>query len=90
MLKTGPCVYMLMCSDKSLYTGWTMDVNRRFKQHQQGKASKYTRARLPVELVFLEYHCDKIAAMKREWLLKTFNRKQKLSLIEGNPLPKSI
>ena len=83
MMKAGPCVYILQCQDKSLYTGWTMDVNRRLKQHQQGKASKYTRARTPVEIVFLEYHYDKIAAMKREWQIKSLGRKQKLLLISS-------
>ena len=80
-MKAGPCVYILRCRDASLYTGWTADVNQRLVMHSRGKASKYTRARLPIELVFLEYHPDKISAMKREWQIKTFSKKQKLTLI---------
>ncbi|MFK7827523.1 MAG: GIY-YIG nuclease family protein [Oligoflexales bacterium] len=82
--QSGPCVYILRCRDNSLYTGWTTDVNRRLVMHNRGKASKYTRARLPVELVYLEYHPDKTSAMKREWQIKTFNKKQKISLISQN------
>lgn len=76
-------VYILLCSDGSLYTGWTIDIERRFRTHSQGKASKYTRARLPVKLVYLEEIENKIDAQKREWAIKKFSRKQKLELIES-------
>ena len=74
-------VYILECSDKSLYTGWTVDINNRIKVHNEGKASKYTRARLPVKLVYLEEYNNKIQAQKREWQIKQLTRKEKLELI---------
>lgn len=78
-------VYILECSDKTLYTGWTVDINNRLKLHNEGKASKYTRARLPVKLVYLEKYNDKIKAQKREWQIKQLTRKKKLQLIKGEP-----
>ncbi|NMB07034.1 MAG: GIY-YIG nuclease family protein [Tissierellia bacterium] len=78
-------VYILECSDKTLYTGWTVDINNRLKLHNEGKASKYTRARLPVKLVYLEKYNDKIKAQKREWQIKQLTRKKKLQLIKGDP-----
>lgn len=47
-------IYILECSDKTYYTGYTTNIDRRFKQHAEGKASKYTRGRLPVKLVYSE------------------------------------
>jgi putative endonuclease len=76
-------VYIVKCSDKSLYTGWTVDIDNRLKCHNEGKASKYTRARLPVELVYLEEYSDKIQAQKREWQIKQLTRKEKLKLVEN-------
>lgn len=76
-------VYILLCSDGSLYTGWTSDIERRFRMHSEGKASKYTRARLPVKLVYFEEKECKIDAQKREWAIKKLSRKQKLELIES-------
>ena len=74
-------VYILECADKTLYTGWTIDINNRIKVHNEGKASKYTRARLPVKLVYLETYDNKIDAQKREWQIKQLTRKEKLSLM---------
>ena len=74
-------VYILECNDKSLYTGWTVDIDNRLKVHNEGKASKYTRARLPVKLVYLEEYNDKLQAQKREWQIKQLTRKEKLGLI---------
>lgn len=76
-------VYILRCSDNSLYTGWTNDLDKRIKTHSEGKGAKYTRARLPVELVYFEEFDDKISAMKREYEIKKLNRVDKLKLIEG-------
>ena len=59
-------VYVLRCSDNSLYTGWTNNLERRIKAHSNGRGAKYTRARLPVELVYFEEFEDKIEAMKRQ------------------------
>lgn len=73
--------YILECSDKSLYTGWTNNLEKRVNTHKEGKASKYTRARLPVKLVYFEEYDDKISAQKREYQIKQMTRKQKLKLI---------
>ncbi len=76
-------VYVLECADNTLYTGWTIDLDKRIKVHNEGKASKYTRARLPVKLVYLEAFDDKITAQKREWEIKQMSRKDKLMLIKN-------
>mgnify|MGYP000844604329 FL=1 len=75
-------VYILECADKTLYTGWTVDINNRIKVHNEGKASKYTRARLPVKLAYLETYDNKIDAQKREWQIKQLPRKEKLRLMK--------
>ena len=75
-------VYMLRCRDGSLYTGYTDDIERRFAVHQSGKGAKYTRSRLPVELVYQECLPDKSAALKREAAIKKLSRQQKLQMIE--------
>ena len=74
-------VYMLRCRDGSLYTGWTNDLEKRLKAHNSGVASKYTRARLPAELVYFEEWESKEAAMSREWHIKRLTREEKLKLI---------
>lgn len=74
-------VYILECSDNSLYTGWTNNLERRIKAHSNGKGAKYTKARLPVKLVYFEEYEDKIDAMKREYAIKQLKRKEKLVLI---------
>lgn len=75
-------VYILKCNDDSLYTGWTNDLKKRIKAHSNGKGAKYTKARLPVELVYFEEFDDKISAMKREYAIKQLKRKEKLELIK--------
>ena len=77
-------VYILECADKTLYTGWTVDLDNRLKNHNAGKASKYTRARLPVKLVYVENHDNKISAQKREWDIKQLTRKDKLKLLNSS------
>ena len=74
-------VYMLRCGDGSLYTGSTGDVPRRVKVHQSGKGAKYTRSRLPVELVYQEELPDRSAALRREAAMKKLTRGQKLALL---------
>lgn len=74
-------VYMLRCGDGSLYTGYTDDVARRLSVHQSGKGAKYTRSRLPVELVYREELSDKSAALRREAAIKRLSRKEKLELM---------
>lgn len=75
-------VYLLRCADGTLYTGYTDDPVRRTKVHNAGKGAKYTRVRLPVELVYQEACADKSAALRREYEIKQLTRVQKLKLIE--------
>jgi len=72
--------YILECSDGTLYTGWTVDIERRVKQHNKGLGARYTRMRLPVKLVYVEPQLDKKSAMKRERAIKALPRKKKLEL----------
>lgn len=73
---------MVRCADGSIYTGWTTDIERRLKAHNSGKGAKYTRGRLPVELVYSEEFSEKALAMKREAEIKKYSRAKKLDLIE--------
>jgi len=75
-------VYMLRCADGTIYSGYTTDPNRRVAIHNRGLGAKYTRSRLPVELVFVENHATKSEALKREAALKKLARAEKLLLIE--------
>jgi putative endonuclease len=72
---------MLRCSDGSMYTGATNDLARRLKQHQAGLGSAYTRARLPVQLVFSEPASGRSSALRREWAFKRLTRAEKLALL---------
>lgn len=74
--------YIVECSDGSLYTGWTNHLEERMKSHNEGKGAKYTRARLPVRLVYYETFATKQEAMKREYAIKQLTRQDKLLLIE--------
>lgn len=74
--------YMVRCADNSLYTGWTNDLEKRIQAHNEGKASKYTRARLPVVLVYFETYEDRNEARKREAAIKKLSTKQKRALVE--------
>ena len=76
-------VYMLLCSDGTLYSGSTTDHLRRLREHNRGTASKYTRGRLPVKLAYLEECASKSAALKREAALKRLDRRTKLQLCAG-------
>ena len=75
--------YMVKCSDGTLYTGWTTDLEHRVKAHNDGEGAKYTRSRRPVELVYYEEYVTKAEAMKREYSIKQLTRKQKEKLIEN-------
>jgi len=74
-------VYMLRCADGSLYTGITKDVSRCRQQHNAGTASRYTRSRLPVVVVYQEVQRSKSLALKREAAIKAMTRREKLALI---------
>lgn len=73
--------YILKCADNSLYTGWTNDLQKRLKAHNEGKASKYTRARLPVVLVYYEKYEDRNMARKREAAIKAMTSVRKRRLV---------
>ena len=76
-------VYLLRCADGSLYCGWTTDLERRVKAHNTSKGAKYTRSRLPVELIYYEAYKDRSEALSREWHIKRMTREEKLQLIAG-------
>jgi len=75
-------VYIMQCVDGSLYTGITNDLPRRFEQHNAGSASRYTRSRLPVALVYQEAQASQSLALKRELAIKALSQRKKESLIQ--------
>lgn len=72
--------YIVECQDGTFYTGWTMDVERRVGEHNAGQGAMYTKYRRPVELVYVEKHPDRSAAMSREHELKKLSHRQKAHL----------
>ncbi len=76
-------VYILECSDKTLYTGYTVDIKRRLLEHNQARGAKYTRGRLPVKLVYLEQYNSISSALKREFEIKSKTKKQKMQLLSS-------
>jgi len=77
------CVYLLRCADGTLYTGITNDLPRRWEQHNAGTAARYTRSRLPAELVYQETQATRSLALKRECAIKALTRQEKESLIQA-------
>ena len=75
--------YMVECSDGTLYTGWTNNLEKRIKAHNDGKGAKYTKTRLPVRLIYYEEFLTKEEAMQREYRIKRLSRTEKLSLIQN-------
>jgi predicted GIY-YIG superfamily endonuclease len=76
-------VYIVRCGDGTLYTGITKDVSRRCQQHNARTASRYTRSRRPVMLVYQEVHLSQSSALKREAAIKAMTRREKLALIRA-------
>ena len=76
------CVYILECNDGTLYTGWTNDIDKRFKAHNDGKGAKYTKGRRPLKLVYLEELETKSEALKRENKIKKMTKDKKRQLIK--------
>ena len=74
-------VYILSCADDTLYCGWTTNLEKRLAAHNSGHGAKYTRARLPVELVYFEEYEDRHDALSREWHIKRMTREAKIALI---------
>ena len=77
----GYYIYILECSDGTLYTGWTVDPSARLKRHNRGKGARYTRCRLPVRMVWLRACADKKDAMRRELQIKKLTRPEKLAMV---------
>lgn len=76
-------VYLLRCSDGTLYTGTTNDLRRRVQQHNAGKGARYTAGRRPVALVYVENCASRSEALRREAALRKLSHRQKLSLSES-------
>lgn len=75
--------YILKCADDTLYCGWTNDLEKRLEAHNSGKGAKYTRSRLPVELIYYEELETKEEAMSREYHIKKLPREKKMELINS-------
>ena len=80
-------VYLLLCTDGSLYTGWTNDLDRRLARHRAGTASRYTASRLPVELAHAIPMPDRTAARREEARIKRLPRPAKLALLTSAETP---
>lgn len=76
-------VYIVRCSDDTLYTGWTNHLDQRIKSHNSGKGAKYTKSRRPVQLVYYETFETKEEAMRREWEIKRLSRIEKQKLVNS-------
>ena len=87
-MKTG-YIYILECSNDTFYTGSTVDLERRFNQHQNGEGANHTKKNLPVKLVYCEKFNHVAEAFKREKQIQGWSRKKKIALINGkqNQLP---
>ncbi|MCI6431256.1 MAG: GIY-YIG nuclease family protein [Oliverpabstia sp.] len=72
--------YIVRCNDGTYYTGWTNDIEKRVKTHNEGKGAKYTKTRRPVTLVYYESFQTKEEAMRREWEIKQMKRGEKEKL----------
>ena len=77
---TGHFVYLVECSDRSLYTGYTTDPSRRLEEHNSGRGSRYTKLRRPVRLAYLEERPSRSEALSREIQIKRMSRREKLAL----------
>lgn len=76
--------YMVKCRDGTIYSGYTVDLQKRVNVHNSGKGAKYTRARLPVKLAYYEEFLNKKDALKREREFKKYTHKQKEYIIKNN------
>lgn len=75
-------VYILKCADGTLYCGYTNDLEKRLNAHNSGSGAKYTKSRLPVEMLYHEDFSCKADAMRREYAIKRLTRGEKLALID--------
>lgn len=74
--------YILECNDGTYYTGWTNNLEKRLKDHNEGRGAKYTKARLPVSLIYYEEFQTKEEAMRREYAIKHMTRKEKEKIMK--------
>ena len=75
--------YILKCKDGTYYTGWTNNLEKRIKDHNDGNGAKYTKPRRPVAIVYHEVFATKEEAMRREYAIKRMTRKEKEELIQN-------
>ena len=83
MARDAYSVYVLRCSDGSLYTGIAADVERRLRQHRDGVGAKYTRGRGPLQLVFVKPAADRSAALRLEHRIRQLGKRSKEDLVAG-------
>lgn len=82
-------LYILECADKTLYTGITVDLLRRLKEHNFSRlGAKYTRARRPVKIVYTKKFRNRSTASKAEARIKQLSRVEKIKLFKSVPSPK--
>jgi putative endonuclease len=74
-------VYLLRCADETLYCGWSTDPDRRLEEHRAGSASRYTRSRRPLELVWMSECSNRSEAMRREAAIKRLSAEEKRALV---------
>lgn len=79
-------VYILLCNDNTLYTGYTNDIEKRFEAHSKNKGAKYTRGRGPFKIVYLCVYESKSEAMQNEYAIKQLSRAEKNKIIDVNKL----
>lgn len=77
-------VYILLCEDGSLYTGYSNNIEQRFSDHKNGKGGHYTRSHKPIKLVYQENCGTKSEALKKESQIKSWTRKKKISVLNLN------
>lgn len=76
-------LYILRCGDGTLYTGIARDAEKRLEMHRSGKGAKYTRGRMPLQMVYRETGLDHSQALRREMEIKKLTRAQKEALVSG-------
>lgn len=74
-------VYIILCSDRSLYTGITNNVVVRFTEHKSGKGGRYTRSHKPIKIIYREKMASKPKALKRELEIKSWKRQKKIQIL---------
>jgi putative endonuclease len=90
MAMTMAYTYIVKCADSTYYTGWTTDITARVAAHNAKIGARYTRSRVPVQLVYWEEYGDKQSAQRREAAIKKMTRAQKVQLIRGFDMEKRL